>query len=273
MIKIIKYEFVKSSFILLISLLAVIALAVGLPFVSNAGIVFFITLIPLAIYILYIVEVIKGYSEDVNKKTGYLLFMTPYSGYHVVIAKMIATLLKGLLLLGVYLLALLLTLSILSFKETGTFVFVTFEDIQEMLNAISNSTSGMLVFNFSDILLFLLYTIASAVMFVSMVYLAITLTRTIFANNKLGWLVSIALFIGINTALQFLFTATGVAFGLEVANPTFAMQVEANPTLVFGDFMMTQLRKAAIIYTPLSLAISAVMVFFSGLLLEKKVNL
>lgn len=86
MLNLIKYEFIKKYKLALITL--ILSVALNLYFIAKgvAGSPTFLALFPIIMSVIYIGDIIKMYSDDLNKKSGYMLFMTPNSGYKIIVS-------------------------------------------------------------------------------------------------------------------------------------------------------------------------------------------
>ena len=89
MLKLIKFEFIRKYKLLSMTLISAIALNILAISRGPGGSTMFILLFPLVLSVLYLIDIIKMYSEDLNKKTGYMLFMTPNSGYKIISSKLL----------------------------------------------------------------------------------------------------------------------------------------------------------------------------------------
>ena len=136
MLNLIKYEFIKKTNLVIALILSIIVnLFLVLKF-QTQGSTMFIGLFPLVIMTLYVVDVISMYSRDLNNKSGYMLFMTPNSGYKIIFSKLITAIIEGILILVVYFLIILIN---------GMYVGLIFNvDYNEVFSFINTFLSGAL---------------------------------------------------------------------------------------------------------------------------------
>ena len=102
MLNLIKYELIKKYKLFSIAILFSLGLNVYLITTGAGGSIAFIAFFPVIAAILYIVDVIRMYSDDLNKRSGYMLFMTPNSGYKIVISKLVTSVIEGFAILLIY---------------------------------------------------------------------------------------------------------------------------------------------------------------------------
>lgn len=266
MLKLIKYEFVKKSKLLLILLItAIIAnLAIAIAF-GDTGVGLFLGFTPFALIVLYLYELIRTYSDDLNKKTGYMLFMTPNSGYKIIGSKLIFIITEGLILFVSYLIFLIVNIIALALKATGDFSEIT-HAINEMIRAINSGVIAQFGMNLGDVLLIVLMILVSAVVFALIVYSAMTIRKSIFSNIKYGGLLSFIIFIGLNYVYGKLANLVSIAFQFEVVTE----RINTNFTMTYPSSAMFELFGITIAF---NIIISILLILGSGYLIEKKINL
>ena len=130
MLKMLKYEFRRGIFPLLI--VGIVIAAIELYFListltehANHSVIA-IALLILAAFCCYLFVLIYGiisYSQDLKNKSGYLVFMAPISSYKVIGAKLLSILLTGAIIVAVIfgLLTLDLSLSYSTYDSIDTF--------------------------------------------------------------------------------------------------------------------------------------------------------
>ena len=184
MLNLIKYEFMKKykmfMAILITTLLANAFFTIKFGELGFGPLAAFLAI---GLLILYVVDVIQMYNKDIFKKTGYMVFMTPNSGYKVIISKIITALIEGFLLLFFYLAVLTLNNVIL------------YGDISDVV--ILNMSIPLDTF-FQYLLTALITAILYLVQLIMVVYAAITLGKSIFANAKYKGLICFGIFLVIS---------------------------------------------------------------------------
>lgn len=198
MLKLIKYEFRKHLFskILILIVLAVLELMflVGLflekeSLLGTSLFLFSIVTIGVMFFISY--ECIFTFYRELKSKQGYMLFLTPYSSYSIIGAKVIHTMLQIPLITIIY----------------GAFVFINigivaakYSKISEVFRMFQMGFQFLFDFNVSvsDIIFWLLSYLISWLSVVMLGFLAITLSMTFMANFKWKGVLSIVFFFFLN---------------------------------------------------------------------------
>jgi hypothetical protein len=266
MLKLIKYEFIKKSKLLLILLITAILanLAVAVAF-GEYGIGLFLGLTPIALIILYLYELIRTYSDDLNKKTGYMLFMTPNSGYKIIGSKLIFIITEGLILFVSYLIFLFINICALALKATGDFSEIT-HAVNEIINAVNSGVIAQFGINLGDVLLIVLMILVSAIVFTLIVYSAMTIRKSIFSDIKYGGIISFIIFIGLNYVYGKLANLISTAFQFEVITE----RINTNFAMTYPSSAMFEMFGITIAF---NVIISILLLLGSGYLIEKKINL
>ena len=132
---------------------------------------------------------VRSYANELNTKTGFMLFMTPHTPTAIIVAKLLYTLIFGTLLAGLLVLCAVGDWAVLLGK------YGQIEDFVEMFK----SLFSMIRFNPGRFLVTLLgYVINFLLSFFSAVvlaYLAVTLSATFLQSNKYRGLISFLLFL------------------------------------------------------------------------------
>ena len=266
MFKLIKYEFIKKNKLLLIILVVAILanLALGLIYGEN-GMAIFLGLSPLVLGIIYLYELIRTYSDDLNKKTGYMLFMTPNSGYKIIASKLITIILEGLLFGLFYSIFVFLNLSIIAYKMVGDFSLIT-EGIRQIIQGFNMLVNGTFGINIGDLMLIFIMGVVSAILFILTVYAAITLRKSIFSNAKFGGVLSFIIFVIINIVI-------GELAGLveKIFNFRYVVQnINSTVSVTYPSAAMFEIFSVMIVFSSI---MAAALMLGSGYLVEKKINL
>lgn len=265
MLKLIKYEFIKKSKLLLILLVTAILanIGIGIAF-KEAGIALFLGLSSIALVILYLYELIRTYSDDLNKKTGYMLFMTPNSGYKIIGSKLIFIITEGLILFLSYFIFLFFNMMVMALKATGDFSLIM-KGIGEMIEGFNSVVIMQFGMNLGDILLIVIMLLVSVIVFALIVYSAMTIRKSIFSNTKFGGLLSFIIFVALNFIYGKLTNFIGEAFQFDVITK----QIN-DMTVTYPSSSMFRIFGVMIVF---NIIVSAVLMLTSGYLIEKKINL
>ena len=206
MFKMIKYEFRKhitSIIILLIvyGLLEAVFLYGMIADNQNAVVISMALLIMLSVvsYVFILVLGISTYNNELKSKSGYLVYMTPISYYHIIGAKLLYTLFAGIGFAALIFLLLTVNYNMLA-NEYSLNDFTTVFNV--MLRTLGTD------YTLGTLLLLMLVQIISMLvnffMIVTVAYLAISLSTTILQNSKAKGFLSFFLFIVIIAVVLYL---------------------------------------------------------------------
>lgn len=255
MLNLIKYEFVKKYKLALAALIISASLNIFLITNGVAGSAMFLAFFPMVMAIVYIGDIIKMYSDDLNKKSGYMLFMTPHSGYEIIVSKLITAVIEGL--------AILLLYFIYTLINGAYIIYVSGADINfnEIINAVNSLLSGSLGFNLGHVFMFLLTALLFLISFITTVYTAMTIRKSIFSEIKFGGALSFLIFILLNFAIS------------KVSSEVFNLL-----TPYYNTFTMSRPTATELVYIMMPINIwsivqSIILTLCSGYLLENKINL
>ena len=195
MINIIKYEVLKKkkAIMLLLGITAALELYILInsprDSYSYMGYLFFLGLV---FFISHIIGVISFYSRDLKSKEGYMIYMTPNSGFKITLAKSIAAILEGfglLLLLGILL-----------------FININF------IGGIAADATSTFTHNLSPVPLF--YALGWLLYIVSAIFTSITLVRTIFNKMRFGGLITFFTFTSLTSFMgKFTYLPRSAVYG------------------------------------------------------------
>ncbi|QSX05524.1 hypothetical protein JYG23_12710 [Sedimentibacter sp. zth1] len=267
MIKLIKYEFIKKSKLFLILLVSSILANVALGLIYDmSGIAIFLGLSPIILGILYIYELIKTYSDALNKNTGYMTFMTPNSGYKIIGSKLLFTLLVGLIFFIGYimfvgvngLIIVIRNFPLGQLKEGFTTLLIELNEVAKQL----------LNMNIGDVLLFVLMILVSSIVFTLTVYSSITIRKSLFSNTKYGGVLSFIIFIVLNLIIGKL--GELLSRGVNLDYTIQQINISNNINITYPSKYMFTLFMVMIVYNAV---VSLVLMISSGYLLEHKINL
>ena len=196
MLKMLKYEFRRGIFPLLI--VGIVISAIELYFLigtltehadhSNIA----VSLLILASFCSYLFVLIYGiisYSQDLKNKSGYLVFMAPISSYKVIGAKLLSILLTGAIIVAVIfgLLTLALSLAYSTYDSIDAF----YDFLSNILEMGGYSLGG----KFLRLLAFILVFLIQFFMTITLAYLAVSVCSTILQTKKIKGFISFVLFI------------------------------------------------------------------------------
>ena len=204
MFKMIKYEFRKhiSSIIILLivyGLLEAVFLYGMIADNQNAVVISMALLIMLSVvsYVFILVLGISTYNNELKSKSGYLVYMTPISYYHIIGAKLLYTLFAGIGFAALIFLLLTVNYNMLA-NEYSLNDFTTVFNV--MLRTLGTDyTLGTLL-----VLVQIISMLVNFFMIVTVAYLAISLSTTILQNSKAKGFLSFFLFIVIITVVLYL---------------------------------------------------------------------
>lgn len=256
MLKLIKYEFIKKYRLILIVLIASAALNVLMISRGAGGSSIFLALFPIIMSVLYVGDIIKMYSDDLNKKSGYMLFMTPNSGYKIVISKIITAIIEGFAILLLYFIFIVINGSYI--------IFVSGADINfnEIIYVINNILSGRFGINLGHVFMFLITGLLFLISFLTTAYTAMTIRKSIFSEVKFGGALSFLIFILLNWGISAISTEI-----FDLLTPYYNSLVNMpRPTATDLVYIFMPINVLSIIQ-------STILTLCSGYLLEKKINL
>lgn len=258
MINLIKYDFLRKYKLISIILVSSLLLNLFLIFRYDIqGSVSFLGIYPFVMIILYVIDIIKMYSDDLNKKSGYMLFMTPNSGYKIIVSKVITAILEGLFIALLYFIFIFLNAVYMLIRQNITLV------MSEIIESINQALSMSLGFNLGHVFVFLAVALLLAISFILTVYTSITIRKSIFSEIKFGGFFSFIIFLAINYLASSIgnniLPLVSLPDNIIVSNGNF---ISATSMLI-GALPLIALTSAEIIILALG----------SGYLLEKTINL
>lgn len=200
-------------------------------------------------FILYIVDVTYMYSRDLNSKSGYMIFLTPNSGYKILGAKVITGLIEGFTFLLFYLL--LLGTNFLGFYSQPLYDLLV-NDL-----AVSVFVLGQLKLTLWEMIPLITANLVTAfisiVVLVLTIFTALSIRKSILAENKFGGLLSFLIFV-------LLFWLNGNLISL-VVNTISKADLFANGIHYFNVISLLQI------------AFGAVLFFLTAYLLDKRIDI
>lgn len=262
MLKLMKYEALRKQKLLFIAITIIVlveALIIFTLYKGGAAIgltLFLVFLLGFGGIIFILVDNINMYSQDLYKKQGYMFFLTPNNGYKILGSKVLIGLIELLVGALIY-----YGIMFLNYKIV----------INLYLNETSRKASELMDFfgaffidkmpPASDIFLVLLTIILGWFAFILTVYMAITLSKTLFKNIKFGGVISFVIFIVLNIIISIIQYKV-----LKINGGSGGMFIRANEM----SYTLEEYSTISCIYNGI---LSIILFFFSGMLLNKKVDI
>ena len=256
MLKMLKYEFRRGIFPLLI--VGIVIAAIELYFLISTltehadHSIFAVSLLILAAFCCYLFVLIYGiisYSQDLKNKSGYLVFMAPISSYKVIGAKLLSILLTGAIIVAVIfgLLTLDLSLAYSTYDSIDTF----YDFLSNILELGGYSLGGVIL----RLLAFILVFLIQFFMTITLAYLAVSVCSTILQTKKIKGFISFVLFIVFYVILSVI--ASKIP---HLSNP--------GPNATFMEAMYAMIPQIALYFV-----VMVASYIGSSVLLEKKISL
>lgn len=252
MLNLVKYELIKKRKLILAAIAVSVILNIYLcSSYKDEGFVLFLSLFILVMPILYIVDVIKIYSDDINKKSGYLLFMTPNSGYKIIVSKLITAVIEGAAIILLFIIFTIVNSIYFSYISGYTI------NVREIIY-VTNLMTKELGINFGHLLTFSLTAILALLGFFTTVYTSMTIRKSIFSEIKFNGALSFIIFLLLNWGIARLSNVV-------LDNSNFNSFMDPYTALEW----FVELLPMNIFYA----VQTAILTFCSGYLLENKINL
>lgn len=262
MVKLLKYELIRSKNVLLITLVTMLGIEalflLGFFFDIESLLGTSVTLLVFAGlggFLAFLIYAVSRFYTDLKNKHGYMLFLTPRNSYQIVGSKVINSFLVMLVGVVLYIGMVVLDISLaVEAAEDSNLLVLMFESLTGELD-------------WSIWLVPLEYIIGWFNMILT-IYFAITLTFTFFSDKKYkGWL-SFAVYLGLNMAISFV---TNLVMTPVMNNLLYSL--ESMETYSYAEFMsgggLLYLGGAVL----LELVIAVGMYLATSFLMEKKLNL
>lgn len=151
------------------------------------------------------------YNNDIRKKSGYMLFLTPTPTWQWILAKI----LMGVLATAV----LVIAFAILGIADI--LLFIPELDDTSFIGQLLIPLRDMIFDNVGSVSLFLLNLILQIVVMITTIYLAIAMSKTLLGNKKIGTFVAFVFWI----ALEILQSAISSLFTL-LSNGLFSISID-----------------------------------------------
>lgn len=201
MIKLMKYEFLRKIKNLGIGLIILFIIELATLYTiyrgpSSLGYTLALTaLMMVGVYIFLIIDSIIMYSSDLYKKPGYMLFLTPNSSSKIIGSKLLVSVSEAAIFLSLVFGSQFINYKIIYDKYLNS---PQAQTILDALNTIFNLQTHI-----KDLLFIIFIFILSWFSLITIIYLAITLRKTILSNIKAGGLFSFIFFVVIETVVTY----------------------------------------------------------------------
>ncbi len=232
MLKLTKYEFIKSKTTLII---------IGLLFSIFEGYfiygiltkndehtaisILMLTFFSLVCYFIVFVMAINNYSKELSSKSSYLIFMTPNSSLNIILSKILSTLIIGTVIVAV--------IGILAFIDISVMFdkYSSLNNWKDFFKNILDSMGVNTVMLIPTILGYIANFLISFFCVVTEIYFAITLSSTLLQNNKFKGFLSFTLVV----LFTYLIIKVEGYFPIIYDNPTNSAEIVINliPNTVF----------------------------------------
>lgn len=153
------------------------------------------------------------YNSDIRKKSGYMLFLTPTPTWQWILAKILMGLLATAVLVVVF--------AVLGIADI--LLFIPELDDTSFIGQLLIPLRDMFFDNIGTMVLFLLNMILQIVVMITTIYLAISMSKTLLGNKKIGTFVAFVFWI----ALEILQSAISSLFTL-LSNGLFSISIDMN---------------------------------------------
>lgn len=151
------------------------------------------------------------YNSDIRKKSGYMLFLTPTPTWQWILAKILMGLLATAVLVVVF--------AVLGIADI--LLFIPELDDTSFIGQLLIPLRDMFFDNIGTLVLFLLNMILQIVVMITTIYLAISMSKTLLGNKKIGTFVAFVFWI----ALEILQSAISSLFTL-LSNGLFSISID-----------------------------------------------
>ena len=257
MLKMLKYEYRRGIFPLLIVFFVLAAIEIYFVIATlakndehSAIALILLLFASVGCYLFVLIYGIVTYNQDLKNKSGYLVFMAPVSSYKIIGAKLLNILLTGFTLVVIFILFGMLDWEILDRMYDYGSMYEVFEYLFE---ASGRNLGGILL----EFAAYILVMLIQFYMIVTMAYFAISLSSTALQSKKIKGFVSFIIFIAFYVIINI------IVDKLPTLTPLSGMSTASIMTQLYCDL------PTIILY-----AICMVLCFIgSGALLEKKISL
>ena len=269
--KLMKYELFRRSKLLITILIVLVfmegAAIYGLYRGDSWLVLFFIMLVGMAFaaFVFPLIDIVTNYYSDFKNTHGYMLFLTPQSGYSIIGSKALFALIELLaavaLVSGFYI-ANLNLVGAFGYTDEAALVRMVIQKIPHMLGT---STAGIITLGITSAILQYFNTIMLAIF-------AVTLTKTLLSQKSFNWLIALLLYFALAMGIQ---TVNGLAmsvFGFAKDMISFSQDASAM-NIELGDPIKLNIIKYIVISMGLYVVWIGAAFTGSSMLLNRRVDL
>jgi hypothetical protein len=206
-------------------------------------------------------DCIRTHYQDLNNNPGYMLYLTPVNRYKIIGSKMLVNLLEIAFFFILFTALMIINFAVLKKFHIDTSDYFTvnmYDEIMTGLKMVFPSTGYLFLLTITAIIQWL-NNIMIAI-------LAITLTKTLLANVKASWAISLIFYIILVTITQFVSMGVLVASGFINDMLSFTEVTEVPD--MSGFLIKSVSIGGAMYFIYLSIAF-----FFTGMLLNKRIDI
>lgn len=205
MLKMMKYEYRRGVFSLLVVITALAAAellfligifaeknllaGLGITFLMQGGFASFMFVLIYGVII---------YSQDLKNKTGYMVFMTPISNYKIIGAKLLSILLTGATLVAFLGLLIVVDYNLLKSHNGGV---AGAEIVLDEILGTRGLSIGSVIANVAG---FIVVALIQFYTMITIAYLAVSLSSTVLQNKKIKGVVSFILFVALYVLVSYI---------------------------------------------------------------------
>lgn len=205
MLKMMKYEYRRGVFSLLVvitalaaaELLFLIGIFAEKDLLTGLGITFLV-LGGWASFMFVLIYGVIIYSQDLKNKTGYMVFMTPISNYKIIGAKLLSILLTGATLVAFLGLLIVVDYNLLKSHNGGV---AGAEIVLDEILGTRGLSIGSVIANVAGLIAIALIQFYTMI---TIAYLAVSLSLTVLQNKKIKGVVSFILFVALYVLVSYI---------------------------------------------------------------------
>ncbi len=205
MLKMMKYEYRRGVFPLLVVIMALAAVellfVIGIfakkDLLAGLGITFLV-LGGFASFMFVLIYGVIIYSQDLKNKTGYMVFMTPISNYKIIGAKLLSILLTGVTLVAFLGLLIVVDYNLLKSHNGGV---ASAEFVLDEILGTRGLSIGSVIAN---VVGFIVVALIQFYTMITIAYLAVSLSSTVLQNKKIKGVVSFILFVALYVLVSYI---------------------------------------------------------------------
>lgn len=265
MLNLMKYEFFRrrKMLVTMLMIFAFLEFGVWLGITLGGGwnvmAVLFFVLLTVGGLAFPFVDAVVNYYTDFKSRNGYMLYLTPNSGYKILGSKMIFVIAEILMMGALVIGAISLNYSLLEHKAPETVAMIS-QQFSEPMKMLLNADK-LTFWNMSP---FLLAYFIQYLGEVTLALFSITIAKTLLSSKDFNWLLALVFYFAIYMAVQTVSLGLIAAFGF--AKDMIAMTAEQSNDL-------PQIKKYLMVAMGTYIAFTAAAFPISGRLITKRTDL